>query len=542
MDDKEYISPICSDNLLYALKKPTDNYLNEQGSSQIDCILSTHEDVILEYVIPEKHATNLSSHNIVTAVLDIRITSNLKQNHQPTAFWKYQWDKTDLLAFRDTLRLELWNCSVVIDKICIIKSWKTLPRNNSIGSLGGKISSVVKTSCLKIDNTEVNDPDKQRGCFMKYFEDLAIPKDKGYDEKYFELCTIRHKLIFELSSNSKDTFEPFTENEIQNGINHLHTGKAKDNIDNMKVFDVVSHIIVLDKLYETGVHPKIWTLIKDLYNGMTSTVRWTGGISDDFEILQGYENEKIHHLAACTDTVNDIKIVEQNNHEENTKSDILTESQSTILIETQSSILTESESSILTESESSILAESQSSILIETQSSILTESESSIHRITIIHTHRITIIHTHRIHSSIHTESQSSILTESQSSIHTESQSSNHPYSQNHNHPYLQNHNHPYTQNHNHPYTQNHNHPYLQNHNHPMGTESQSSKTKESQSSIMPESQIIHTQESQSSIFFFRIIQSSIQQKNHNHLFSFNHNHPYTQNHNHPYTQNHNHP
>ncbi|CAC5409956.1 unnamed protein product [Mytilus coruscus] len=89
-------------------------------------------------------------------------------------------------------------------------------------------SSVVKTSCLEIDNTEVNDPDKQRGCFMKYFEDLAIPKD---DEKYFELFTIRHKLISELCSNSKDTFEPFTENEIQNGINHLHTGKAIDEFD-----------------------------------------------------------------------------------------------------------------------------------------------------------------------------------------------------------------------------------------------------------------------------------------------------------------------
>ncbi|CAC5381596.1 unnamed protein product [Mytilus coruscus] len=88
-------------------------------------------------------------------------------------------------------------------------------------------SSEVKTPLLKIDNSEVNDPDKQRGCFMKYFEDLAIPKYKGYPE----LCTIRHKLISELCSNSTDAFVPFTENEIQSGNNHLHTGKAIDEFD-----------------------------------------------------------------------------------------------------------------------------------------------------------------------------------------------------------------------------------------------------------------------------------------------------------------------
>ncbi|CAC5380586.1 unnamed protein product [Mytilus coruscus] len=58
-------------------------------------------------------------------------------------------------------------------------------------------------------------------------------------------------------------------------------------VDSMKAFDVVSHIIVLDKLYETGVHPKIWTIVKNLYNGMTSKVRWAGGISDNLKILQG---------------------------------------------------------------------------------------------------------------------------------------------------------------------------------------------------------------------------------------------------------------
>ncbi|VDI42850.1 Hypothetical predicted protein [Mytilus galloprovincialis] len=58
-------------------------------------------------------------------------------------------------------------------------------------------------------------------------------------------------------------------------------------VDSMKAFDVVSHVIVLDKLYEIGVHPKIWTIVRDLYDGMTSKVRWAGAISPKFNILQG---------------------------------------------------------------------------------------------------------------------------------------------------------------------------------------------------------------------------------------------------------------
>ncbi|CAG2253468.1 unnamed protein product [Mytilus edulis] len=481
--------------------KPTFVQHSGAGSSQIDYILSSHEDVILDYITPEKHATNLSSHNIVTAVLASNISSKVKHSHQSTAIWKYQWDKTDLLEFRNIVQLELGKCNGrtqnVVDesnlellmtilqkatkvstprKIIHLKGpkWKASPTAKILldichntyrewcenGKPEGQLkhkkvkaqrelrrqfrmektldrqdlynqimenpstelfhrlikrnrgSSVVKTHLLKIDNSEVNDPVKQRGCFMKYFEDLAVPKDKGYDEKYLELCTIRHKLISEMCSNSTEAFVPFTENEIQSGINHLHAGKAIDEfdicaeqlkaagdilvpiitksfnsilsngafpdalksgiltpilkklkdpsildnyrgitvtpvftklfecvllpkieqhfgndqsplqfgftkglsmllaaliiseakceskltpltplclitVDSMKAFDVVSHIIVLDKLYETGVHPKIWTIVKDLYNGMTSKVRWAGGISDNFKILQG---------------------------------------------------------------------------------------------------------------------------------------------------------------------------------------------------------------------------------------------------------------
>ena len=50
---------------------------------------------------------------------------------------------------------------------------------------------------------------------------------------------------------------------------------------------MVNHIILLDKLYEIGVHPALWTIVKDLYSGLTSRVKWLGELSDQFGIHQG---------------------------------------------------------------------------------------------------------------------------------------------------------------------------------------------------------------------------------------------------------------
>jgi hypothetical protein len=44
-------------------------------------------------------------------------------------------------------------------------------------------------------------------------------------------------------------------------------------VDSQKAFDVFSPIIMLDKLYETGLHPALWTIVKDFYQGLTSKVK-----------------------------------------------------------------------------------------------------------------------------------------------------------------------------------------------------------------------------------------------------------------------------
>jgi hypothetical protein len=58
-------------------------------------------------------------------------------------------------------------------------------------------------------------------------------------------------------------------------------------LDVQSAFDVVQHKILLDKLIDQSIHPTLWLIIKDLYSGLTSKVKWAGELSESFDILQG---------------------------------------------------------------------------------------------------------------------------------------------------------------------------------------------------------------------------------------------------------------
>ena len=59
-------------------------------------------------------------------------------------------------------------------------------------------------------------------------------------------------------------------------------------LDSPKAFDVVNHTIMVDMLYESGIHPKHWTKVKYIYTGLTSKVKWMSESSDQFRILKEY--------------------------------------------------------------------------------------------------------------------------------------------------------------------------------------------------------------------------------------------------------------
>ena len=60
-----------------------------------------------------------------------------------------------------------------------------------------------------------------------------------------------------------------------------------------QAFDVVDHSILLDKLSDKGINDNAWLVIKDLYQDITSKVKWVGGLSDSFPIDQGVRQGSI---------------------------------------------------------------------------------------------------------------------------------------------------------------------------------------------------------------------------------------------------------
>ena len=282
------------------------------------------------------------------------------------------------------------------------KFYQLIRRNN--GNKGQRTGSLI------VNGEEIFSATEQRLAFSKYYEDLSIPKDHGYDSAYLELCSVRHEMIAEICRENPSEPDPITVEEVTKAIHQLNNKKAADefgltaehlkysgyplienitnifnetlksktipaafksgiltpvlkkskdstNLDNYrgitvtpiigklfesvllprlsetfdqsplqfgftkglspimsalivsearaevkvnscaplflvtldsrKAFDVVNHIIMLDKLYESGIHPTLWTIVKDLYTGLTSKVKWIGELSKEFNICQG---------------------------------------------------------------------------------------------------------------------------------------------------------------------------------------------------------------------------------------------------------------
>ncbi len=59
--------------------------------------------------------------------------------------------------------------------------------------------------------------------------------------------------------------------EIMN--NSVPTNIYLATLDAQKAFDVVDHVVLLDKLYSQNIHPDIWLIVKNMYEGLTTRVK-----------------------------------------------------------------------------------------------------------------------------------------------------------------------------------------------------------------------------------------------------------------------------
>jgi hypothetical protein len=57
--------------------------------------------------------------------------------------------------------------------------------------------------------------------------------------------------------------------------------------DVQSAFDVVQHIILMDKLFDQKIPLVLWSIIDDMYSGLTTRVKWKGELSNTYPVLQG---------------------------------------------------------------------------------------------------------------------------------------------------------------------------------------------------------------------------------------------------------------
>jgi hypothetical protein len=58
-------------------------------------------------------------------------------------------------------------------------------------------------------------------------------------------------------------------------------------LDAEKAFDTVNHDIMFNKLYQDGVEGDMWSLMNNMYKGMTFKVKWDNHLTDNINIAQG---------------------------------------------------------------------------------------------------------------------------------------------------------------------------------------------------------------------------------------------------------------
>ena len=85
------------------------------------------------------------------------------------------------------------------------------------------------TACITEQTTNHYTTEDQTKCFARYYGDLTVPKDKGYDTASLEHRNVRHTLMEDICEEEAKTHtQVITSEMIQNAVESLNTGKAAD--------------------------------------------------------------------------------------------------------------------------------------------------------------------------------------------------------------------------------------------------------------------------------------------------------------------------
>ncbi|MEW8544540.1 MAG: hypothetical protein AB2693_13510, partial [Candidatus Thiodiazotropha sp.] len=155
-----------------------------------------------------------------------------------------------------------------------------------------KGDKVQYTGCIRVGDKDLYSPDLQRNAFAQYYEDLALPADRGYDSAYLELCSTRHEIIKQVCDESSEYLEPFTLKEVRDAVQKLNTKKAPDEFgltaehlklsncvlidDITDIFNQILHTKIVPEAFKSGVLTPVLKKSKDAtvldnYRGITVT-------------------------------------------------------------------------------------------------------------------------------------------------------------------------------------------------------------------------------------------------------------------------------
>ena len=171
---------------------------------------------------------------------------------------------------------------------CHVLPWLVILFNDIVSN--GEVPESFKSGIL----TPVHKKDKDPTSVDNY-RGITVTAIIG---KVFEYALLDKLTVMGLNRNQSELQVGFSEG-LSPGLGSLFLSEASYEahirraplyiapMDSQKAFDKQDHKLTLCELYTQGVDGGLWSVVSDLYEGLTSKIKWQGEISEAFPVLQG---------------------------------------------------------------------------------------------------------------------------------------------------------------------------------------------------------------------------------------------------------------